>query len=81
MVNTLSGLNNLRTKVDDLVVNKLKTVSVVLKKLSDAVGKQIVKNAKFNKLNTKVCNLEAEFLMCLIKVRQINTTEINKICG
>ena len=45
MVNTLSGLNNLRTKVDDLVVNKLKTVSVDLKKLSDAVGKQIVKNA------------------------------------
>ena len=81
MVNSLSGLNNLRTKVDDLVVNKLKTVSVDLKKLSDAVGKQIVKNAKFNKLNTKVCNLEAEFLMCLIKVRQINTTEINKICG
>ena len=78
MVNTLNGLNNLKTKVDDLVGNKLKTVSLDLKKLSDAVGKQIVKNAKFNKLNTKVCNLETEFLMCLIKVI---TTQINKICG
>ena len=29
-----------------------------LKKISDAVSKEVVKNTKFNKVNTKVNNLE-----------------------
>ena len=51
-----TSLNNLKTKVDDLDVGNLKKYS--LKKLSDVMNKEIVKNTKFNKLNAKVNNLE-----------------------
>ena len=37
-------MNNLKTKVDDLDVDKLKTVSVNLKNLIDVVSKEVVKN-------------------------------------
>ena len=39
MVNVPEGVNNLETKVDDLNVGKLKTVSVDLKKVSHVVKK------------------------------------------
>ena len=52
-----NGLNNLKTKVDHLDVDKLKTVPGDLKKLSDIVSKGVVKNTRFNKLNMKVYNL------------------------
>ena len=58
MVNVPGSFNNLKTKVDDLAVVKLKTVPVDLKKLSDAVDNQLVKNTKFNMLKTKVNNSE-----------------------
>lgn len=45
---------NLKAEVDDLDVEKLKTVD--LKKKSDAVGNEILENTKLNKLNTKVNN-------------------------
>ena len=60
MVNVSSSLNNLVTKVDDLDVGKLKTVPVDLKKSSNLVGNEVVKNTKFNTLNTKVNTLEKE---------------------
>ena len=54
LVNVPTSLN-----VDDLDVGKLKTVPVdFLKKLSDAVNNENVKNTKFNTLKTKVNNLE-----------------------
>ena len=59
-VNVPTSLNNLKTKVDDLNVGKLITVSRDLKKLSDVV---VVKNTKFNTLKTKVNNLEEKFLV------------------
>ena len=34
----------------------MKSVPVRLKKLSEIASKDTVKNTKFNKLNTKVCN-------------------------
>ena len=37
MVNVKCGLSNLKTKVDDLDVDKPKTVPIVLKKLTDVV--------------------------------------------
>ena len=43
--------------MDDLVLDNLKTPIVDLK-LSDAVGKEVIKNTKFNKLNTRVKNFE-----------------------
>ena len=39
-------MNNLKTKVDDLDVGKLKTVPVDLKKLSDAVDNEVDKKYK-----------------------------------
>ena len=57
MINVSTNLNTLKTKVDDLDVGKIKTVPVELKQLSDVVDKQVVKNRKFNTLNTKVNNL------------------------
>ena len=56
-VNVPTSLNNLKTKVHDLD-GKLKTVPADLKKLSDVVDYEIVKNTKFNSLKTKVNNLD-----------------------
>ena len=39
LVNVSTGLNDLKTKVDDLDLGKLKTVHINLKKLNDAVSK------------------------------------------
>ena len=54
LVNVSIGLNILKTKADDLHVDKFKTVLVDLKKLRYVVSKKVVKNIKFNKLNTKI---------------------------
>ena len=48
------NLNDLNTKVDDLDVGKLKTVPVDLKKLSDVVYNEVVKNTKLNTLKAEV---------------------------
>ena len=58
LVNVTSSLDNLKGKVEDLNVGKLKTIPLDLKKLSDAVGNEVVKNARFNTLKTKVNSLE-----------------------
>ena len=58
MVSVPTGLYTLKRKVDDLDVDKLKTFSGDWKNLSDIVSKEVVNNIKFNKLNTKVGNLE-----------------------
>ena len=54
----MTSLNNLKTKVYDLACIKLKTVPVVLKKISDVVDNEVFKSTKFNTLKTKVNNLE-----------------------
>ena len=56
LVNVLTGLDNLRIEVEDLDVDKLKTFPVDLKELGVVVSKEVVKNSKFNKLNSKVNN-------------------------
>ena len=53
LVNFPTSLNNLRIKVDDLDVGKLKAVSIDLEKLSDVVVNEVVKNTKLNTLKTK----------------------------
>ena len=50
-LNVPTSLNNLKTKVDDSDIGELKTVPIDLKKFSDVVNKEIVKNKK--KLHTK----------------------------
>ena len=75
LVNVSNGLNNLKTKVHNLGVCKLRAVPIELKKLSDIVSKEVVKNTKFNKLNTKVNNLENKVpdKTTLIQINQNNT--------
>ena len=51
-------MSNLKTKVDDIDIGKLKTVPVDLKKLSDIGANEVVKNTKFNTLKTTVNSLE-----------------------
>ena len=50
MVNVPTSLNNLKTNVDDLDVGKLRTVPEDLKKLTDLVSNEVVKNTKFSTL-------------------------------
>ena len=72
-------MNNLRTKVNDFDVGKLKTVPVDLTKLSDVVDDEVVKNTKFNTLKTKVNNLEKKNpdAITLIHINQCNTDKQN----
>ena len=53
LANVSTSLNNLKTKVYDLDIGKLKTFSVDLKKLIDVVDNEVVKNTKLNSLKTK----------------------------
>ena len=73
LTNFPASLNNVKTKVDDLDVGKLKTVSLDLNKLSDVVGNEVVKNTKFNTLNTEVNNLD-EKIPDAATLIHINTT-------
>ena len=61
-VNTTTGWNTLKTNVDDLDVDNLKTVLVGLKKSSDVMSKEVVKCAVYNKLISKVNSLENEYI-------------------
>ena len=76
MVNVQSILKNyyLKTKANDLDVDKLKTVPIGFQKLSDLVDKN-VKITKFNKLNTKLNKLDKKVLdaTTLIHINQYNT--------
>ena len=77
LVKVPTSLNNLITKLDDLAVGKLKTVLEDVTKLSDLVDKRVVKNTKFDTLNTKVNNLEKKIpsTTTLIYINQYKTDE------
>ena len=68
-------MNNLKTKIDDLDLGKLKTVPIDLKKLSD----DVVKNTKFNTLKTNVNSLQKKIpgATTLIHINQYNTDKQN----
>ena len=51
-------MNSLKRKVDNLDVGKLRTIPVDLKKLSDVVNNEVVKNTKFKRLKDKSKYLE-----------------------
>ena len=73
-------MNDLKTKADDLDADKLKTVPVDFKKLSDAVSQEVVKKKTvYNKLNTKVNNLENKICdgSSWIETNQYNADEQN----
>ena len=75
VINIPTSLNNLITKIGDLDIGKLKTVPLDLKKFSDVVDNEMVKNTKFNTLKTKVNNLEKKIsdAATLIHLNQYNT--------
>ena len=79
LTNVPTSLNNLKTKVNDLDVGKLKTFPVDLKKISDVVDNEVVKNTKCNTLKTKVNNLENKVpeATTLIYINQFNTDTQN----
>ena len=68
-------MNNSKKRVDDLDINKLKTVPVDLKKLCDVMDNEINKKTKFKALKTKVNRLKKKILdvTTLIQVNQYNT--------
>ena len=72
-------MNNLKTRLQDLNVGKLKTFHVDLKKSSAVVDNEVDKNTKFNTLKTKVDNLENEIpdATTLIHINQYNTDKQN----
>ena len=79
MVNVSTCLSNLKTKVDDLNVGRLKPVPVDLKKLSNITDNEVAKNIKFNTLNTKVNTLEKKILdaTTIIHINQYNIDKQN----
>ena len=72
-------MNDLKTKVDDIDVGKLKSVPVDLKKLSDIVDNEAAKNTKFNTIKTKVNSLEKKIpeATTLIHINQYNADKQN----
>ena len=75
LLNVPCGLNNLRTKLDDLDVGNFKTVPVDVKKLSNVVSNEVVENPQFSKLNTKENSLENKIPdgTTLIDINQYST--------
>ena len=53
-----TNLASLKTELDKIDVDKLKTVSVDLAKLSNVVKNDVVKKTEYNKLVTKVDNID-----------------------
>ena len=76
--NVPSSLNNLKTKVDGLDFDKLKTVIIDFKQLSDVVIEEVLKKKMYKKLNTRVNNLENKVLheTTLIHIKQFNNNKI-----
>ena len=72
-----AGLNDLKTKVDNLDVGKLTTVPVDLIELGNVVSKEVIKKTVYNTLNTKVNNSEKKNPNTLIKSNQYNTDKRN----
>ena len=79
MVNVSTGLNNFKTKIDDLDVGELKIVPTDFKKLCDVVSKEVLKKTMYNKLNTKVNNLEKKIphVSTLIQTNRCRTDKQN----
>ena len=79
LVNVPASLNDLKAKVDNLDIGKLKTVSVYLKKLSDVAANEVLKNTEFNTLKTKANSLEKKISDAtkLFHINQYNTDKQN----
>ena len=64
-----------------LMLVRFHIIPYILKKVSNVVSKEAVKNAQFDTLNTKVNNLEKKILVAitLVHINQYNTAQIFKV--
>ena len=60
-------MNNLKTEVDKLDIDKLVPVPVDLSKLSDVVKNDVVKKGVYDKLVSKVNNIDTSGFVLKIK--------------
>ena len=72
-------MNSLKTKVYNLNVGKLKTVSTGLKNVSDLLDNEVVKNIKFNTLKLKVNEIDKKIpdATTFVKINQYNADKQN----
>ena len=69
-----SNLASLKTEVDKIDTDKLKTVPVDLAKLSNVVKNDVVKKTEYNKLVTKVDNIDIKHF-----VKKTNMKKMDQI--
>ena len=67
-----TDLANLKSEVYKLDIDKLKFVPTDLSKLSNAVKNDVVKKADYNKLVTKVDNIDTSGFVLKLSMIQIN---------
>ena len=74
-----TNLANLKTEVDTLDTDKLKTVPVDLSKLSNVVKNEVIKKDEYNKLVNKVNNIETSGFLLKTKYNADKFKLENKI--
>ena len=73
------NLANLKTEVDKIDTDKLKTVPVDLSKLSNVVKNEVIKKDEYNKLVNKVNNIETSGFLLKTKYNADKFKLENKI--
>ena len=74
-----SNLASLKTEVDKIDADKLKTVPVDLAKLSKVVKNDVIKKTEYNKLVTKVDNIDTKNFFSRTKSEKDGTDFEDKI--
>ena len=74
-----TNLANLKTEVDKIDIDKLKTVPVDLSKLSNVVKNEVIKKDEYNKLVNKVNNIETSGFLLKTKYNADKFKLENKI--
>ena len=74
-----TNLANLKTEVDKLDIDKLKPVATDLSKLGNVVKNDVVKKADYNKLVTKVDNIDTSGFVLKTKYDSDKSELENKI--
>ena len=80
----MSNLASLKTEVDKIDTDKLKTVPIDLAKLSNMVKNDVVKKIEYNKLVTKVDNIDTtkKYLMLVVWLKKTDLhTKVTEIEG
>ena len=73
-----SNLASLKTEVDKIDPDKLKTVPVDLAKLSNVVKNDVIKKNEYNKLVTKVHNIDTTIFFSRIKYEKDGIRQTKK---